>query len=224
LFNLEENLLLIRAEVKRFFLQIMSSGRIKSNNKRFASSTTIVSYLSPDEVQRLADEARKGKKGERDSLFILLLYQTGLRISEALSLTPAMIDQFEGKPILRIIGKGRKPRLVSCPIDLADRLWAFISKKELRTQCRIFSFNRTRGWQIIKAAAARAGFKKRVFPHLLRHSDAIERLRQTGNPKALQHHLGHSSISMVLRYLSTLTQEDSLRIQQQVDFKEIEKN
>jgi integrase len=50
--------------------------------------------------------------------------------------------------------------------------------------------------------------------------DAIERLKQTGNPKALQHHLGHSSISIVMRYLSTLTQEESLKIQQQVEFKE----
>jgi len=188
----------------------------------FARSDRIVPYLLPGDIQKLADEARKGRNGERDFLLIILLYQTGLRISEALSLTPAMIDRFEGKPILRIIGKCRKPRLVSCPIDLADKIRAFISKKGLRTQCRIFPFNRTRGWQIIKAAAARAGFEKRVFPHLLRHSDAIERLRQTGNPKALQHHLGHSSISMTMRYLSTLTQEDSLRIQQQVEFKERE--
>ena len=50
--------------------------------------------------------------------------------------------------------------------------------------------------------------KKRVFPHLLRHSDAIIRLRKTGNPKALQYHLGHNTPSMTLRYLSTLTQED----------------
>jgi len=66
----------------------------------------------------------------------------------------------------------------------------------------------------------KAGVTKRVYPHLLRHSDAIERLRQTGNPKALQHHLGHASPLMVMRYLSTLTQEDSLRIQQQVDFED----
>ncbi|RLG67972.1 MAG: hypothetical protein DRO11_09535, partial [Methanobacteriota archaeon] len=75
-------------------------------------------------------------------------------------------------------------------------------------------------WQILKELAARAGIQKRVYPHLLRHSDAIERLRQTGNPKALQHHLGHSSTVMVMRYLSTLTQEDSLRIQQQVEFED----
>lgn len=183
-------------------------------------STRIVPYLSPEEVQRLADEARKGRNGERDSLFILLLYQTGLRISEALSLTPAKIDRFEGKPVLNIVGKGNKPRIVSCPLSLTERIMAHAHMKKINSQDRFFPFNRTRGWQIIKGAAGAAGFEKRVFPHLLRHSDAIERLRQTGNPKALQHHLGHSSISMVLRYLSTLTQEESLRIQQRVEFKE----
>jgi integrase/recombinase XerD len=78
--------------------------------------------------------------------------------------------------------------------------------------------NRIRGWQIIKQAAKLAGLEKRVYPHLLRHSDAIERLRQTRNPKALQDHLGHASPLMTLRYLSTLQQEDTLRIQQQVEF------
>lgn len=197
----------------------MKKRRTCFKTESFARSDRIVPYLLSGDVQKLAEEARNGRNGERDSLFVILLYQTGLRISEALSLTPAMIDRFEEKPILRIIGKGKKPRLVSCPMDLADRLTAYKNKKQVRTQSRIFPFNRTRGWQIIKVAARRAGFERRVFPHLLRHSDAIERLRQTGNPKALQHHLGHSSISMTMRYLSTLSQEESLRIQQQVEFK-----
>ena len=185
-------------------------------------SFQIVSYLLPEEVQKLAAEARKRRNGERDYLFILLLYQTGLRISEALSLTPAKINHFDGKPVIEVMGKGKKPRLVSCPEALASKLKAYAYYKKLDPQDRFFPFNRIRGWQIVKEAATKAGFGKRVFPHLLRHSDAIERLRQTGNPKALQHHLGHSSISMVLRYLSTLSQEDSLRIQQQVEFKDKE--
>lgn len=198
----------------------MENKKLILRQAELAKSTKIVPYLLPAEVQKLAEGARKRKNGERDYLFILLLFQTGLRISEALSLTPAKIDQFEGKPVIDVIGKGKKPRLVSCPESLANKLLAFAYHKKLGSQDRFFSFNRIRGWQIIKEAAIKAGFEKRVFPHLLRHSDAIERLRQTGNPKALQHHLGHSSISMVMRYLSTLTQEDSLRIQQQVEFNE----
>jgi len=69
-----------------------------------------------------------------------------------------------------------------------------------------------------KLAGEKADLQKRVWPHLLRHSDAIERVRQTGNPKALQLHLGHSSALMTMRYLTTLTAEDALRIQQQVRF------
>jgi len=182
--------------------------------------TRIVPYLSPDEVQILAQEARKSRNGDRDYLFILFLYQTGVRISEALSLTPSKIYQFDSKPVIEVIGKGKKLRIVSCPESLAKRLKAYGNKRNIGLNERFFPFNRIRGWQIIKEAAGKARFEKRVFPHLLRHSDAIERLRQTGNPKALQHHLGHSSISMVMRYLSTLTQEESLRIQQKVEFKE----
>lgn len=194
----------------------------RSNNKKriYASAAQIVPYLLPGEVQRLAAAAKTGANGERNSLFIMVLYQTGLRISEGLSLTPAKIDCFEGKPILHIIGKGNKPRTVSCPANLAAKLSAFAHDKGLDSHDRFFPFNRIRGWQIIKDSAKSAEFSKRIFPHLLRHSDAIERLKQTGNPKALQHHLGHSSISMTMRYLSTLTQEDSLRIQQRVEFEE----
>jgi integrase/recombinase XerD len=197
---------------------------VKNNNtisRRMPyKSERAVSYLLPDEVQKLAGEARRSRNGERDFLFILILFQTGLRISEALSLTPAKVIQFDGKPVFDIIGKGRKPRLVSCPEGLAKRLSAFAYRTKLGPQDQFFPFKRIRGWQIVKQAAKEARIEKRVFPHLLRHSDAIERLRQTGNPKALQHHLGHSSISMVMTYLSTLSQEESLRIQQQVEFKE----
>lgn len=89
---------------------------------------------------------------------------------------------------------------------------------------KFWKFNRIRAWQIIKEVSRKAGITKRVYPHLFRHSDAIERLRQTGNPKALQHHLGHSSMMMTMRYLNTLSAEDSLRIQQQVQFKENERD
>ena len=185
---------------------------------QLARALRIVPYLTRDEVRVLVEEAKKRRKGERDSLLILLLFQTGLRISEALSLTPSHIESFEGRPVLRVVGKGKKERVVALPERLADKLRAYAYEKGLKADERFFPINRQRAWQIMKEVAKKAGITKRVYPHLLRHSDAIERLRQTGNPKALQHHLGHSSPIMVMRYLSTLTQEDSLRIQQQVEF------
>jgi integrase/recombinase XerD len=177
----------------------------------------IVPYLTPEEVARLG-QACLGRHRARDELLILTLFQTGLRISEALSLTPRKIGSFAGGAVLRIEGKGKKPRLVACPELLAHRLKSYAFDRQLELDDRIFQINRKRAWQIIKEAAGRAGSNKKVYPHLLRHSDAIERLRQTGNPRALQLHLGHASPLMTMRYLATLTAEEALRIQQEVKF------
>ncbi|HOJ43660.1 MAG TPA: tyrosine-type recombinase/integrase, partial [Syntrophorhabdaceae bacterium] len=109
-------------------------------------------------------------------------------------------------------------RMISCPEMLAYRIRSYCYEKKIQEDERIFDISRVRAWKIIKKAGKEAGLTKKIYPHLLRHSDAIERLRQTGNPKALQHHLGHSSITMVMRYLSTLTMEDALRVQREVRF------
>jgi len=54
--------------------------------------------------------------------------------------------------------------------------------------------------------------------HILRHSGAIERLRRTGNPKAVQDMLRHRSARMTLRYMKTLSHEESMAIQQAVEY------
>jgi integrase/recombinase XerD len=175
-----------------------------------------VRYLVEDEVNQLCRACKK----ERDRLLILLLFQTGLRISEALALTPASIGEFEGKPAMEIVGKGKKLRLVALPVNLREKLESYAYRAKIEPRIRFFDINRSRAWQILNEVREAAGIEKRVFPHLLRHSDAIIRLRKTGNPKALQYHLGHNSPAMTLRYLSTLTQEDALRVQQEVRFEE----
>ena len=173
-----------------------------------------VSYLTEEDVKHLI----RGCKKERDRLLILLLFQTGLRISEALALTPASIRNFEGKPAMEIIGKGKKLRMVALPVNLKEKLESYAYRARIEPKMRFFDINRSRAWQILNEAEKVSGLQKRVFPHLLRHSDAIIRLRKTGNPKALQYHLGHNTPAMTLRYLSTLTQEDALRVQQEVEF------
>ena len=173
-----------------------------------------VSYLTEEEVRQLIEACKR----ERDKLLIMVLFQTGLRISEALALTPASIRNFDGRPALEIVGKGKKLRLVALPVNLKEKLESYAYRARIEPKERFFRINRHRAWQIINEAREVAGLQKRVFPHLLRHSDAIIRLRKTGNPKALQYHLGHSTPAMTLRYLSTLTQEDALRVQQEVEF------
>lgn len=173
-----------------------------------------VSYLTEEDIRRLVEACKK----ERDRLLIMILYQTGLRISEALALTPASIRNFEGKQAMEIVGKGKKLRMVALPGNLREKLESYAYRARIEPKGRFFDINRSRAWQILNEARRAAGIEKRVFPHLLRHSDAIIRLRKTGNPKALQYHLGHNTPAMTLRYLSTLTQEDALRVQQEVEF------
>jgi len=175
-----------------------------------------VSYLTEEDVRQLVEACKK----ERDRLLITLLFQTGVRISEALALTPVAIRNFEGKPAMEIVGKGKKLRMVALPVNLKEKLESYAYRAKIEPRMKFFDINRSRAWQILNEAREAAGMEKRVFPHLLRHSDAIIRLRKTGNPKALQYHLGHNSPAMTLRYLSTLTQEDALRVQQEVEFRE----
>lgn len=73
-----------------------------------------VPYLTREEVGRLA-AACHGRNRFRDELLILTLFQTGVRISEALSLTPRHIGTQESGAVLDILGKGDKSRLVACP-------------------------------------------------------------------------------------------------------------
>ena len=196
----------------------MTTALAKTQRYTLSRATRIVPYLTPEEVHQIARAARASKKGARAYLLITLLFQTGLRISEALSLTPRHIGRYEGLPVLHIRGKGKKDRLVACPERLANSLRSYAYEHKLGLDDRFFSINRSRAFQIIQAAAKRAGITKKVNCHLFRHSDAIYRLRETGNPKALQLHLGHSSPMMTMRYLSTLTAEDALRIEQEVEF------
>ena len=188
-------------------------------NAALARSTKLLPYLPPEEIALLENAAaRAPRKGDRDSLLIAVLFQVGLRASEVTRITPNHLELFEGKPVLRLIVKGHKQHVMSVPEPLANRLHAYAFRNGLTKSDQFFPVNRQRVWQIVKRAARDAGIGKRVYPHLLRHSDAIERARQLRHPKALQEHFGWSSPYMVMRYLSTLQQEDALRINQEVRF------
>lgn len=183
------------------------------------ASGIIPFYLTPAEVSRMA-AAAAGRHQLRDKLLILTLFWTALRVSEAVSLTPAMISYYQGQPFFTVQGKGKKNRLVSCPEPLIHQLQSFAYSQGLKRDDRFFKITRVRAWQIIKELGERAGIAKEVWPHLFRHSGAIERLRQTRNPKSLQIHLGHSSMSMSMRYLTTLSAQDALEIESQVQYRE----
>jgi Tfp pilus assembly protein PilP len=59
---------------------------------------------------------------------------------------PLSIQRFEGKPILSVIGKGRKLRLVACPQSLADKLKSYAYERKIEPQSRLFPIQRSRAW------------------------------------------------------------------------------
>ena len=129
-------------------------------------ASEIVPYLLPEEVYQMAEAAskdKKGRNGERDKLLIVLLFETGLRVSEALSLTPRLIGNYEGNPVLYIRGKGKKRRMVACPEDLAPRIKSYACTKGIGLDERIFRINRKRVWQIVNEAGEKAGLQKKVW-------------------------------------------------------------
>ena len=119
-------------------------------------------------------------------------------------------------------GKGNKYREAALSTSLVAHLHQFCYKWEIPQNGRIFQITKWRAHQVLQRAFERSGVQKPPHVgavHVLRHSGALERLKDTGNPQALQDQLGHATAKMTLRYMKTLTAEESVRINQQVDFR-----
>ncbi|MBM4461758.1 MAG: site-specific integrase [Chloroflexi bacterium] len=181
-----------------------------------------VPHLGLAEVTAIAEAAgSSGRHQDRDRLLVQTLFDACLRISEALRVRPRDIKQDPTGWHLEIFGKGKKPGIAAISSSLAAQLQAYAYRHGLNIEEQFFPITRTRAFQIVDAAMAKAGVTKPDHVgavHILRHSGAIERLRVTGNPKAVQDQLRHTTARMTLRYFKTLQAEESLRVQQGVDF------
>ena len=185
---------------------------------RNSDYTRPVSFISEEEVYRLADAAKTMRDGERNYLLVMTLFQCALRVTEAVKLRVKDKAITGGKHLLMVQGKGNKPRLVAVPEKLSFHLGDFAQRQKLERDDRFFPVSRVRAWQIIKTSAERAGIGRRIYCHLLRHGGAIARLRRTGNPKSLQIHLGHADMKMTMRYLATMQTIESLEMESKVEF------
>ena len=141
---------------------------------------------------------------------LYVLYSTGLRASEILSLklTNLMLDE----EFIRVLGKGDKERFV--PIskiaitnlnNYLNELRPILSKKN---ESLGFLFLNNRGqklsrmslWKIVNKYSLKAGISKRVSPHMFRHSFATQLIRGGASLRAVQEKLGHSDISTTQIY------------------------
>ncbi|MBO7235480.1 MAG: site-specific tyrosine recombinase XerD [Alistipes sp.] len=140
-------------------------------------------------------------KGCRDNAIVEVLYSTGLRVSELISLR---IDNlFFGEGYIRVVGKGDKQRLVPIGSAARDKIQLYMELRRPRKPSEATLFLNNRGepltrimiFNIIKQAARLAGVEKNISPHTLRHSYATHLLEGGANIRQVQELLGHESIA-----------------------------
>jgi site-specific recombinase XerD len=170
--------------------------------------------LSPREVGRLLAAVR----APRYRAFFSLLYDTGLRISEAVALKVGDIDHPRGVIHVRE-GKGGKDRQVKLGNRLYEILRAYWREERMKVphsepfskDSLVFASVRGRplcvvfAGKVIKAAAQAAGITKRVTPHTLRHSFATAQMEAGTGLRVVQAQLGHASIRSTQIYLHVST-------------------
>jgi integrase/recombinase XerD len=166
--------------------------------------------LSIEEVELLLRQPDTSNPlGVRDRTMLELLYATGMRVSELISISIEDVNLEMG--YLRCIGKGSKERIVPIGSVAIHYLKNYIekSRKEILNGKELSilflnsqgkSLTRQGFWKIIKKYSKRAGIDKTITPHTLRHSFATHLLENGADLRAVQEMLGHADISTTQIY------------------------
>jgi integrase/recombinase XerD len=167
-------------------------------------------FLSLEEVDRLLRMPDTSTPaGLRDQAMIELMYSAGLRVSELCGLRVSDIDMAVG--CLRCIGKGNKERLVPVGRRALDALRTYLRESRAKLlpdmDLPYLFVNRRRGkmdrvtfWRLLGAYGRKAGLRKALTPHMLRHSFATHLLDGGADLRSVQMMLGHSDISTTQIY------------------------
>jgi integrase/recombinase XerD len=204
------------ASIKSFFGFLSETGSITEDPTESLGSPrvgrSLPKYLGEDEVTTLLNTAyRSGSnEGQRDAVIMELLYATGLRVGELVSLN--MQDVNTEESYIRCLGKGSKERIVHLYPKALEELKKYCkgSRRAMlgprRAEPALFVNHRgerlTRQWvwTVLKTYAQKSGIKQSVTPHTLRHSFATHLLQNGASLRHVQELLGHSSISTTQVY------------------------
>ena len=200
----------ILSGIKKFYAYLLQEKIIEENPTLLISSPStgrhIPDILSYEEICSMIENIDLSQPfGHRNKAIIEIMYGCGLRVSEVTSLKISNIyieDEF-----IRIFGKGDKERLVPISQSIIKTLYLYIDGERkmqnikpkhtdtLFINRRGSSLSRQMIFLIIKDLAEKAGIKKNIGPHTIRHSFATHLLEGGADLRAVQQMLGHSSIS-----------------------------
>jgi len=151
-------------------------------------------YLTLAEAHAIIDAATARP---RDHILFNLLWHTGLRISEALSLTSDNIRDCD----IRVKGKGGRVRVIPVKPQVINELLRYALDNRIAYGERFFNITRSQAHRLLNKYADRAGINRKVHCHLFRHGFATNFLKQTGNIIYVQDLLGHRSIESTRIYV-----------------------
>jgi len=208
------------AAARSFFNFMMTEGNMKDNPSQNVGSPKVGRALpkpiSISQVRRLLEEPTKESKPEakRDTAILHLLYASGMRVSELVSLNLNDIDI--GGGFVRCFGKGHKERLIPIAPRAAQVVDEYVKEARPRlvhSQDEPSLFVNARGerltrqglWQILKEYAKSAELEG-ITPHTLRHSFATHMLSGGADLRSVQELLGHANISTTQVYTHLTTE------------------
>jgi integrase/recombinase XerD len=205
------------AAVKSFFSFLQAEGKLKANPTEALASPkvgkSLPKPLTVQEIDELLEQPlrRATPEAKRDRAMLELMYATGLRVTELVSLDLADVQLDGERPFVRLVGKGNRERqipLLEQPAQEVSEYIKYARPRLVGERMEPALFVNRRGerltrqgfWLILKGYAAAAGILGRVTPHTLRHSFATHMLRGGMDIHKVQELLGHANISTTQVY------------------------
>lgn len=199
---------------RQFYQWLLREGRLRDNPCALIESPKLgrglPKALSEQQVTALIEAPDIAQPlGLRDRTMLELMYATGLRVSELVSLESVRINLNQG--VVRVLGKGGKERLVPMGEEALNWLQRYLAESRPvlmgRSQCeqvfvtaRKSALSRQAFWYAIRRHARAAGIEQTVSPHMLRHSFATHLLNHGADLRVVQLLLGHSDLSTTQIY------------------------
>jgi integrase/recombinase XerD len=202
------------ASLRKFYLWLLRQGKTEHDPCATIKSPhlgkPLPHTLSERDVENLLAAPETGEPlGQRDRAMLELLYATGLRVTELVSLRLDQVNLRQG--VVRVTGKGSKDRLVPLGEEAESWLESYLRESrriilgkrqsdDLFVTDRGGAMTRQAFWYLIKRHALTAGIAKHLSPHTLRHAFATHLLNHGADLRVVQMLLGHSDLSSTQIY------------------------